>query len=140
MEINWVEVIASICAIIVTGVFVPFVKSIIANEKATLSKSTQDTIDYWVEVGVRWAKQWLQSETGEKKKAEVLQFVTDKMSELKISVTADELSVIIEAVYEQVKIEPAAVVEDTAVLPETETKKKTAKKTTAKSDTKSDAK
>lgn len=134
MGINWVEVVASICAVIVTGVFVPFVKSIIANEKATLSKSTQDTIDYWVEVGVRWAKQWLQTETGEKKKEEVLKFVTEKMSELKISVSTDELSVIIEAVYEQVKIEPVTTEESTTALPDVVIpEKRTAKKTTTKS-------
>lgn len=103
--INWTEVIISVCSILITGVLIPFLTTKWKNAKEEMSQSTQETIEYWVEVGVRWAKQWLQSETGEKKKAEVLTFVSEKLKELKINVSADELDKIIEAVYEQVKTE-----------------------------------
>lgn len=103
--INWTEVIISVCSILITGVLIPFLTTKWKNAKEEMSQSTQETIEYWVEVGVRWAKQWLQSETGEKKKAEVLSFVSEKLKELKINVSADELDKIIEAVYEQVKTE-----------------------------------
>lgn len=103
--INWTEVIIGLCSIIITGVIVPLVTAKVKIVKAEMSKETQETVRYWTEVSVRWAKQWLQSETGEKKKEEVLRFVSEKLRELKIDVSADELDKIIEAVYEQVKKE-----------------------------------
>lgn len=103
--INWTEVIISLCTLLITGVLVPLITTKWKVAKANMSQSTQDTIEYWVEVGVRWAKQWLYSETGEKKKAEVLEFTSAKLRELKIDVSASELDKIIEAVYEQVKAE-----------------------------------
>ena len=105
MEINWTEVVISLCALIITGVFVPCIKAIIRNEKASLSQKTQDTIEYWVETGVRWAKQWLQSESGEKKKEEVLAYTSNKLTELGIKVSKDDLDKLVESVYEQVKTE-----------------------------------
>lgn len=70
-----------------------------------LDQNTQDIISFWTSIAVKWAKQWLQSETGEKKKEEVLAFVSAKMQELKIDVTTEELDKIIEAVYSEVKNE-----------------------------------
>ena len=103
--INWTEVIIGVCSIIITGVIVPFVTAKWKIAKSEMSKEKQETVLYWTEVSVRWAKQWLQSETGEKKKEEVLRFVSGKLQELKIDVSADELDKIIESVYEQVKKE-----------------------------------
>ena len=108
MGIDWTEVIISICALVVTGIFVPCIKTLIANEKQQIDKQTQDTIVYWTEVGVRWAKQWLHSETGEKKKEEVLNYVSTKLTELGISISEDDLDKLIECVYEQVKGEKVA--------------------------------
>ena len=108
MGIDWTEVVVSLCALVVTGVFVPCIRTLIKNEKATLDQKTQETIEYWVEIGVRWAKQWLQSETGEKKKEEVLNYVSTKLTELGISISEDDLDKLIECVYEQVKGEKVA--------------------------------
>lgn len=103
--VNWTEVIISICTILITGVIIPLATTKWKNAKAEMDKTTQDTVDYWVEVGVRWAKQWMQSETGEKKKEQVLAYVTDKLRELKIDVSAEDLDKIIEAIYGNVKHE-----------------------------------
>lgn len=103
--VNWTEVIISLCTLIITGVVVPLVTAKWKIAKSEMSKEKQETIMYWTEVSVRWAKQWLASAPGEKKKAEVLQFVSNKLQELKINVSADELDKIIECVYEQVKKE-----------------------------------
>lgn len=103
--VNWTEVIIGVCSIIITGVIVPFVTAKWKIAKSEMSKEKQETVLYWTEVSVRWAKQWLQSETGEKKKEEVLRFVSGKLQKLKIDVSADELDKIIESVYEQVKKE-----------------------------------
>lgn len=103
--IDWTEIIIALCSLLITGVLVPLINTKWKTAKAEMSQNTQEIVDYWVEVGVRWAKQWLSSETGEKKKAEVLKFTSAKLAELKINVSADELDRIIEAVYEQVKTE-----------------------------------
>lgn len=103
--VNWTEVIISLCSLIITGVLIPLVTTRWKEAKADMNKATQETIEYWTEVGVRWAKQWLSSETGEQKKEAVLEFTTEKLHELKINVSADELDKIIEAIYEKVKKE-----------------------------------
>lgn len=103
--IDWTEVIIALCSLLITGVLLPLITTKWKTAKAEMSQSTQEIVDYWVEVGVRWAKQWLQSQSGETKKAEVLRFVSTKLAELKINVSADELDRIIEAIYEQVKAE-----------------------------------
>ena len=103
MGIDWTQVIISLCALVITGVIVPCIKAIIANEKASLDKKTQETIEYWTETGVRWAKQWLQSESGEKKKEAVLEYLATKFSELGIDVAEEDVDKLIEAIYEQVK-------------------------------------
>ena len=103
--VNWAEVIIGVCSIVITGVIVPLVTAKWKIAKSEMSKEKQETVLYWTEVSVRWAKQWIQSETGEKKKEEVLRFVSGKLQELKIDVSADELDKIIESVYEQVKKE-----------------------------------
>lgn len=103
--INWTEVIIGLCSLVITGVLVPLLTAKWKAAKAEMSQATQDVVSYWTSIAVRWAKQWLQSETGEKKKAEVLAFLSEKMKELKINITAEELDKIIEAVYNEVKSE-----------------------------------
>lgn len=103
--INWTEVIISLCSLVITGILIPLITTRWKEAKAEMSKSTQETIEYWTEIGVRYAKQWLSTESGEKKKEAVLDFVSDKLKELKISVSPSELEKVIEAVYEKVKKE-----------------------------------
>lgn len=103
--INWTEIIIALCSLLITGVLVPLIAAFIKNKKAELSAETQATIEYWVQIGVLWAKQWLDGETGARKKYEVLKYVSGKLQELKIDVSEEDLDKIIEAVYAQVKSE-----------------------------------
>ena len=105
MGIDWTEIIMSLCALLITGVFVPCLRTILKKEKASVDRQTRETITYWTEVGVRWAKQWLASESGEKKKEEVLSYVSAKLTELGIDISSGDLDKLIEYVYEQVKTE-----------------------------------
>ena len=61
-----------------------------------------------METSVRWARQWLQSETGEKKKEEVLKYVSERLNALGIEVDADYLDKLIESVYDTIKSERIA--------------------------------
>lgn len=107
--IDWTQVIISICALVITGILIPLVKALIEKVKVDIEINVDDEsrklIYEIVETGVRWAKQWLQSETGEKKKEAVFQYASNKLSELHIEVSADDLNKIIECIYEQVKKE-----------------------------------
>lgn len=105
--IDWTEVIIAICSIVITGVLIPLFNNLRKDAKNKLTESQVQTVDYWTEVSVRWAKQWLQSETGEVKKQEVLKFLTGKMGDLGIDIGAEDLDKLIEAVYEKVKAEAA---------------------------------
>lgn len=91
---------------VLTYVIVPAIK---AWKNSKLTKDQRDTLDYWVTVGVRWAKQWLQSATGEKKKEEVMKFVLRKVEELSLPYTEDDIDKAIEAIYESIKNAPDSV-------------------------------
>ena len=67
--VNWTEVIISLCTLIITGVLVPLVTAKWKTAKAEMSKEKQETIMYWTEVSVRWAKQWMQSEKRKKQRS-----------------------------------------------------------------------
>lgn len=105
MNINYTEFIIGICSLVITFVLVPLIQKLKKEANEKLTKEQLYTIEYWTECGVRWAKQWLQSESGEKKKEEVMNFICSKMAELKIDISAEDLDKIIESVYEQVKKE-----------------------------------
>lgn len=105
MNIDWTEIIIAICTVLITGVLVPLIRAVWRQKKSEMTQEQQEAVQYWTEIGVRWAKQWLQTESGEKKKAEVMVYVSDKLMELGIKVSAADLDKIIEAVYERVKKE-----------------------------------
>lgn len=106
--INWPQVIFYVCVVLAIGVVIPLLFVVWRTLKSKLTKEQQDTINYWVAIGVRWAKQWLQNESGPVKKSQVMKYVSSKLESLGIKVSQDDLSKIIEAVYEQVKKEAAS--------------------------------
>lgn len=91
---------------VLTYVIVPAIKTW---RDSKLTKDQRDTLNYWVVVGVRWAKQWLQTATGEEKKEKVMQFVLEKVKELGLPYTKDDIDKAIEAVYESIKNAPDSV-------------------------------
>lgn len=103
--IDWTEIFIRFLTIIITMVLIPLIRSYTEKKKSELSADQLETVQYWVEVGVRWAKQWLWSETGQKKKEEVLIYVAGKLLDLGIDISDEDLDRIIEAVYERVKNE-----------------------------------
>lgn len=103
--VDWTDIIIGICSILITGILIPLVRAAWKSSQTKLTKEEQEIVESIVETGVRWAKQFLASETGEKKKAEVLNYVSDKLNELNIKVSADDIDKMIESIYEQVKKE-----------------------------------
>lgn len=90
---------------VLTYVIVPAIKTW---RSTKLSQEQRESLDYWVDTGVRWAKQWLQSSTGEEKKEKVMEFVLVKVAELGLPYTEEDIDKAIEAVYESIKGEPVA--------------------------------
>ena len=91
---------------VLTYVVVPAIKTW---HRSKLTKDQRDTLDYWVDIGVRWAKQWLQTDTGVEKKEKVMQFVLEKVEELGLPYTEDDIDKAIEAVYGSIKDAPDSV-------------------------------
>lgn len=100
--INWTEVVISICTLLITSVLVPFV---FKTYKQNVSREKQETIEYWTDTAVRWAKQWMQTEEGQAKKKAVRDYLEVKLEQLGIELSLEDLDMIIEAVYERVKKE-----------------------------------
>jgi len=96
----FVQCIGAVAIAVVTYVVVPAIK----NWKTTkLTESQQDQLAFWVTLGVRWAKQWMQTSTGQEKKAQVMSWVQEKVKELSLPFTNDDIDKAIEAIYETVK-------------------------------------
>lgn len=91
---------------VLTYVIVPAIKTW---HSSKLTKDQRDTLDYWVTVGVRWAKQWLQTASGAEKKEKVMQFVLIKVEELDLPYDRDDIDKAIEAIYESIKNAPNSV-------------------------------
>lgn len=84
----------------VTYVVVPAIKEW---RKNSLTEKQQGQLTFWVETGVLWAKQWMQSYSGEEKKAAVVDFVSAKVEALGLPYSADDIDKSIEAIYSTVK-------------------------------------
>lgn len=83
-----------------TYVIVPAIKDFRNNK---LNQEQREQLTFWVETGVLWAKQWLQTSSGEEKKAEVMKFVMGKVQELNLPFTEEDVDKAIEAIYNTVK-------------------------------------
>ena len=61
--------LSTILLAVVTYVIVPAITEFRATK---LDEHQRQQLTFWVETGVLWAKQWMQSATGEEKKAAVI--------------------------------------------------------------------
>lgn len=95
-----IKCVGVIALAVVTYVVVPAIKEWRSNK---LTASQQEQLTFWVETGVLWAKQWLQSETGEQKKAQVMDWVRFKVNELGLHFSDEDIDKCIEAIYNTVK-------------------------------------
>ena len=73
--------------------------------KRQLSEEEYKQLNDITETAVRWAKQWLDTATGEEKKEEVLRYLEEKTAELGLNITVEDIDKAIEAAYEKVKKE-----------------------------------
>lgn len=95
-----VKAVGIIIAATVTYVIVPAIQ----NWRSTkLDEKQRAQLKFWVDTGVLWAKQWLQSESGQFKKDEVMKFVLAKVAALNLPYSQDDIDKAVEAAYSAVK-------------------------------------
>lgn len=85
---------------ITTSVIIPAIKDW---RQTKLTSDQREQLTFWVETFVLWAKQWLQGESGEQKKAQVMILVKQKVVELGLPFSDEDIDKCIEAVYNTVK-------------------------------------
>ena len=73
--------------------------------KKKTTKEEYDTLLALAEISVRWAKQWMQTATGEEKKQEVYAYLLARCKALGLEFSADDIDKAIEASYEAIKKE-----------------------------------
>lgn len=91
-----VRSILTICAILISYVLVPFIKSMYTTEQL-------DRFTYYVTVAVRCAEQIYTPEQWAEKKAFVVNYCKNILKEFHITLTDDDLNNIIEGIVNEVK-------------------------------------
>lgn len=111
-------------AVIVAAAFFIYIKPVReAVEKNTKTEDYKALLEL-TETAVRFARQWMQTNTGDEKKEEVLRYLRKKIQALGLDVDEEDVDKAIEGVYDKIKHE----------------KKKARETVLDKSDAKSDAK
>lgn len=91
------ELIIAIIVLVATRYLVPWLKTKIGDD-------TLDIITTWVKEAVHAAEQVMTSNTGAEKKAYVIEFVKKILEENNISISDEELDVLIEAAVKSMNI------------------------------------
>lgn len=69
------------------------------------TKEEYDTLLALAEISVRWAKQWMDTATGQEKKQEVYGYLIERCKALGLEFTEEDIDKAIEASYEAIKKE-----------------------------------
>lgn len=73
--------------------------------KKKTTKEEYETLLELAEIAVRWAKQWMQTASGEEKKEEVYRYLIERCRGLGLEFTEEDIDKAIEASYEAIKKE-----------------------------------
>ena len=102
---NTLVILTVIALIVIAAGAVIYTAPARALAKRQLSEEEYKQLNDITETAVRWAKQWLDTATGEEKKEEVLRYLEEKTAELGLNITVEDIDKAIEAAYEKVKKE-----------------------------------
>jgi len=104
-NINWIEVISGIFAILIGGFLIPLIRNKAKKSGIELSAEEHEYILNLVEDAVRWAEQELWKSAGAYKKSRVMDRLIAKLTDIGIVIAEDDLSKLVEAVVEKVRKE-----------------------------------
>jgi len=96
-----IKIVVMVAALVITRYLVPWIREKIGADKMV-------EIERWVRFAVLKAQQVMQSATGEDKKAYVTEFLKELLIAKNISLSDEQLEVLIEAAVKQMKIEENA--------------------------------
>ena len=102
---NTLVIITVIALVVIAAGAVIYTAPARALAKRQLSEEEYKQLNDITDTAVRWAKQWLDTATGEEKKEEVLRYLEEKTAELALNITVEDIDKAIEAAYEKVKKE-----------------------------------
>lgn len=91
--------------ILVAFVAVLFLSPLKGFLKKKTTKEEYETLLALAEISVRWAKQWMDTATGQEKKREVYGYLIERCKALGLEFTAEDIDKAIEASYEAIKKE-----------------------------------
>lgn len=97
-----VTIIFMILVAFVTVLFLSPLKGFL---KKKTTKEEYETLLALAEISVRWAKQWMDTATGQEKKREVYGYLIERCKALGLEFTAEDIDKAIEASYEAIKKE-----------------------------------
>lgn len=93
-----IKVVVMVAALVVTRYLIPWMKEKIGTEKLA-------QIEKWVRYAVEMAQQVYWSKPGEDRKAIVTEFLRDTLIAKNISISEDQLDVLIEAAVKEMKMQ-----------------------------------
>lgn len=102
---NTLVILTVVALIVIAAGAVIYTAPARALAKRQLSEEEYKQLNDITETAVRWAKQWLDTATGEEKKEEVLRYLEEKTAELGLNITVEDIDKAIEAAYEKIKKE-----------------------------------
>ena len=102
---NTLVILTVVALIVIAAGAVIYTAPARALAKRQLSEEEYKQLNDITDTAVRWAKQWLDTATGEEKKEEVLRYLEEKTAELGLNITVEDIDKAIEAAYEKVKKE-----------------------------------
>jgi LL-H family phage holin len=98
---EFVKIVVMVVALLISVYLIPWIKSKLSADKIS-------EIAFWVEKAVLYAQQVFNSSTGTEKKAIVTEFLKAQLEAKDISISDEQINILIEAAVKQMKIEENA--------------------------------
>jgi LL-H family phage holin len=92
------ELIITVAAALVAKYVIPYIQK-------TVDQNTLNLVSTWAKEAVYAAQQIMQTETGQEKKEYVVNFINSLLEEKNITISEEQLNVLIESAVKQLKIE-----------------------------------
>ena len=92
-------------AVIIAAAFFIYIKPVREAVEEKTGKEDYLVLLELTETAVRWARQWMQTNTGEEKKERVLRYLRKKIQALGLDTDEEDIDKAIEGVYDKIKHE-----------------------------------
>ena len=115
MDIGLIITLLAFAVIIAAAIFIYIKPAREAVEKNTKAEDYKALLEL-TETAVRFARQWMQTNTGDEKKEEVLRYLRKKIQALGLDVDEEDIDKAIEGMYDKIKHEKEKLNEETPAV------------------------